>query len=204
MPTSLHFSNAAPIDYSAGEAGADGIGSAGAMGGADSGSIAAAGAGTDAAATGAAGEAVAAGVPAADTALIALASRGGMAPRKGGKQMLADGGLAGSFGDSMYSYSNPNSLNTFNPPQKAAPPPQKKGMFSNGGMSGANYKSGGHIPGKANVPGDSLKNDTVPIMVSPGEIVIPRSVLSTPDAPAQAAKFVAAVLARQNMRRGSK
>ena len=34
---------------------------------------------------------------------------------------------------------------------------------------------GGYIDGKANVPGDSVKNDTVPIMASPGEIVIPRS-----------------------------
>lgn len=34
---------------------------------------------------------------------------------------------------------------------------------------------GGHVPGEAKVAGDSLKNDTVPALLSPGEIVIPRS-----------------------------
>lgn len=37
-------------------------------------------------------------------------------------------------------------------------------------------KLGGHIAGKANVEGDSEINDTVPAMLSPGELVIPRSV----------------------------
>lgn len=37
-------------------------------------------------------------------------------------------------------------------------------------------KLGGHISGKAHVEGDSEKNDTVPAMLSPGELVIPRSV----------------------------
>jgi hypothetical protein len=40
-------------------------------------------------------------------------------------------------------------------------------------------KLGGHIAGKANVPGDSEENDTVPAMLSPGELVIPRSVPKT-------------------------
>ena len=37
-------------------------------------------------------------------------------------------------------------------------------------------KLGGHISGKAKVAGDSEENDTVPAMLSPGELVIPRSV----------------------------
>ena len=40
---------------------------------------------------------------------------------------------------------------------------------------GITMKKGGMIPGKANVPGDSTKNDTVPIKVSPGEAVVPRT-----------------------------
>lgn len=40
-------------------------------------------------------------------------------------------------------------------------------------------KLGGHVPGKAEVPGDSEQNDTVPAMLSPGELVIPRSVPKT-------------------------
>jgi len=34
---------------------------------------------------------------------------------------------------------------------------------------------GGYVPGKAKVKGDSPQNDTVPAMLSPGEVVIPRS-----------------------------
>lgn len=37
-------------------------------------------------------------------------------------------------------------------------------------------KMGGHVPGEPTVEGDSAQNDTVPAMLSPGELVIPRSV----------------------------
>jgi hypothetical protein len=37
-------------------------------------------------------------------------------------------------------------------------------------------KLGGHVAGEAKVDGDSEENDTVPAMLSPGELVIPRSV----------------------------
>lgn len=40
-------------------------------------------------------------------------------------------------------------------------------------------KLGGHVGGDAEVPGDSETNDTVPAMLSPGELVIPRSVPKT-------------------------
>lgn len=63
------------------------------------------------------------------------------------------------------------------------------------------FRSGGHVPGKAKHAGDNLKNDTVPAMVSPGEIVIPRSVINSKDAPDASAKFVAAILARQGLKR---
>lgn len=49
---------------------------------------------------------------------------------------------------------------------------------------------GGEIPGKAKVEGDSPKNDTVPAILSPGEIVLPRSVSKDPEA---AKKFVEAI-----------
>ena len=51
-------------------------------------------------------------------------------------------------------------------------------------------KSGGPVPGKATVAGDSPKNDTVPAMLSAKEIVLPRSVTLSPDAPKKAAEFV--------------
>lgn len=53
---------------------------------------------------------------------------------------------------------------------------------------------GGKVPGKAKVPGDSPKNDTVKTMLSPGEVVIPRSVMNSKDPAAEAAKFVASKL----------
>ena len=57
----------------------------------------------------------------------------------------------------------------------------------------SNYKMGGRIPGKAQVSGDSLKNDTVPAMLSPGEIVVPRSAAKDPK---KAAAFAHAVSMR--------
>lgn len=40
----------------------------------------------------------------------------------------------------------------------------------------------GKIPGKAKVPGDSPKNDTVTIQASPGEGIIPREAMQSPEA----------------------
>lgn len=41
---------------------------------------------------------------------------------------------------------------------------------------------GAIVPGEANVPGDSPANDTVPARLSPGEVVVPRSIASDPEA----------------------
>lgn len=76
--------------------------------------------------------------------------------------------------------------------------------YANGGpvscygqaLHGMNMRSGGSVPGKAKVSGDSPKNDTVSAMLSPGEVVIPRSVLSGPNAASKAKSFVEAVLAK--------
>jgi hypothetical protein len=38
------------------------------------------------------------------------------------------------------------------------------------------YYEGGQVPGQAKVPGDHPANDTVPAMLSPGEVVVPRTV----------------------------
>lgn len=43
------------------------------------------------------------------------------------------------------------------------------------------YRSGGQVPGMAPVPGDSPKNDIVPAKLSPGEVVLPRSVVGHPE-----------------------
>jgi hypothetical protein len=67
-------------------------------------------------------------------------------------------------------------------------------------FSGLTMQSGGHVPGKAQVAGDSSKNDTVPAMLSPGEIVIPRTIAQGPNAPQKAAEFVAAVMRKNGLK----
>ena len=52
---------------------------------------------------------------------------------------------------------------------------------------------GGRVPGKPIVPGDHLINDRVPAMLSPGEIVLPRSVTKGPAPEERAAGFVKGV-----------
>jgi hypothetical protein len=54
------------------------------------------------------------------------------------------------------------------------------------------FQAGGVVPGKAHVQGDSPMNDKVPAMLSPGEIVIPRSKTDPDDAK----EFVKAVKAQ--------
>lgn len=53
--------------------------------------------------------------------------------------------------------------------------------MSNGGEAQYDFKSGGHVPGKAKVMGDNPKNDTVKAKLSPGEIVIPRTIAQSGD-----------------------
>lgn len=49
------------------------------------------------------------------------------------------------------------------------------------------------VPGKAKFKGDTRSNDTVPALLSPGEIVLPRTVAQSEDAPEKAKKFVEAI-----------
>lgn len=58
---------------------------------------------------------------------------------------------------------------------------------------------GGLISGKANVKGDSLKNDTVPAMLSPGEVVIPRHVMESDDPIKGAAEFVKQIMSKKKV-----
>jgi hypothetical protein len=64
-------------------------------------------------------------------------------------------------------------------------------MFIKHILGGSRMAYGEKVPGKAEVKGDSLKNDKVPVMLSPGEIVVPRSSAGNPDKAAQFAKAVA-------------
>lgn len=57
-------------------------------------------------------------------------------------------------------------------------------------LASALRAQGGGVPGKAKIKGDDESNDTVPTVLSPGEIVLPRSVTQDPDAANKAAEFV--------------
>ena len=73
--------------------------------------------------------------------------------------------------------------------------PQK--MACGGMAKGQSMKSGGTVPGKPKVGGavDTPKNDTVPAKLSPGEIVIPRSIVEGKNPGENARKFVEKILA---------
>lgn len=71
--------------------------------------------------------------------------------------------------------------------------PQGPSMpFKSGGNVGGGLKSGGGVPGKAKVSGNSVKNDNVKALLSPGEGVIDRETMHHPGGVGDAARFVMA------------
>jgi hypothetical protein len=56
---------------------------------------------------------------------------------------------------------------------------------------------GGEIKGRSKFNGNTRSNDTVPALLSPGEIVLPRSVAQSEDAPEKSKKFVEAIRAKK-------
>lgn len=71
---------------------------------------------------------------------------------------------------------------------------------AHGGNIGSKLKQGGHVPGQAKVKGNDYKNDTVKALLSPGEVVIPRSVMQSGDPVNGAASFVRSVMAKKGKR----
>lgn len=74
------------------------------------------------------------------------------------------------------------------------------GMFAEGGtvpQSKVGLHLKGMVPGKAEVAGNSLKNDKVPAVLSPGEVVIPRSIMGSKDPAMGAAKFIQALMEKK-------
>lgn len=57
-------------------------------------------------------------------------------------------------------------------------------MAAHGGKV-VEMRNGGSVPGVPKVQGDSPKNDTVPALLSPGEVVIPRTAAGSPNMAAQ-------------------
>lgn len=73
--------------------------------------------------------------------------------------------------------------------------------FAKGGSVGSKLKAGGKVPGKPRVGGtvNTYKNDTVAAALSPGEVVLPRSVTQSKDPVNAAAQFMAALIKKQQM-----
>lgn len=101
-------------------------------------------------------------------------------------------------------------------PQQQAPQPQRPGFVppfqpqqqmqqmqgrSLPSTGVLNAQAGALVPGQAMVHGDNLNNDIQPIMASPDEAVIPRSIMLKPDAPERAKEFVKGLLASKAHRR---
>lgn len=66
-----------------------------------------------------------------------------------------------------------------------------------GAQIGSQFAGGGEIAGRAKFKGDTRSNDTVPALLSPGEIVLPRSVAQDEKAPEKAKKFVEAIKSKK-------
>jgi hypothetical protein len=135
---------------------------------------------------------------------------------KGGevkKPQYADGELAGIQPQSFIGqyFQNPNqALNAINQSDNLKDSQldystlndggavNRDGMYAKGGMAPMSLMDqGGKVPGKAAVAGDSYKNDIVDAKLSPGEIVIPRSIVNHPNAPEMAAQFVRDTLSKK-------
>ena len=80
--------------------------------------------------------------------------------------------------------------------------PQMGSQFA--GSAPKLMQSGGKVPGHAQVPGNSFSNDKVPAVLSPGEVVIPRSVMQSADPAKAAQQFVQALLAKNKRKPGVK
>ena len=107
---------------------------------------------------------------------------------KAQESQAALGGLQGVYGDI-----GRQALGQYGYAQQALSEQQKANQGTTNAIVGGTMQGlgalggklfaaeGGVVPGEAEVPGDSYSNDKVPAMLSPGEIVIPRSKANDPD-----------------------
>lgn len=108
--------------------------------------------------------------------------------------------MAGDFSAPLH-VATGGSILPFGPSPTSAKPMGT--MFLNAGGP-ADLTRGGNVAArspqeKATVPGNSLKNDKIPAMVSEHEIVIPREITMAKNAPQKAAEFVARELAKKGV-----
>jgi len=96
----------------------------------------------------------------------------------------------GKFFTDIFNSLKPDNLMSklFNLPKQPAPGTVEKFIGLN--LPFVTFATGGMVPGRATVVGDSKANDTVPALLSPGEAVIPRSLMKNP----AVAKLIAGIL----------
>lgn len=98
--------------------------------------------------------------------------------------------LATALASSSGSVPNANVSTSANSPS-ATPAVATGGRMVSGGVQRPmNMKSGGPVPGMPMVPGDSSQNDTQLAKLSPGEIVLPRSVTQPQPDPSKVMNFL--------------
>lgn len=178
------------------------------MGGAAAGEGAGAAAG-EGAADAAGSDAVGEGIGAA------LAAEGGKVTKKGMKRFADGGGAEASsgFGKDMKNLGGVGEIVNgvaallakggkvpamVSPGEQYIPPHDLKKVVKEGKNP---LHVGERIPGKPKVKGNSYANDTVPKTLEAGGVVIPNSVMQSKDPAKNAAKFVAATLKQQALKR---
>lgn len=139
----------------------------------------------------------------------------GQASANAGRNAGMAGGLLGAIGPAMSMFGGGSSASAAQPGDInirgsngniVNPDGFAKGGTVNGLESGPRstlcaaltMKSGGSVPGQAAVAGDSSKNDTVPAMLSPGEVVIDKDTLAEKGKAGDAARFLQAYLTKKN------
>lgn len=106
------------------------------------------------------------------------------------------GPLAVSQGSTGGGYIPGSNVDPGTGPLAEVDPQVSFGGYAKGG--GVNYKKGGKVPGQAKVDHDSLSNDTVPAMLSPGELVIDKDTMNDPGQMGQMARALKQHLSKKN------
>ncbi len=154
---------------------------------------------------------VVAGPMAAGAKQLFSAGGGGAAPNfeaamaaGHGAKGYADGGMIQAIGKENYSPSKSKASQHFKSAFAAGGQVPKQALPMAPVSGEALAAQGQMVPGQAKHPGDNYSNDVVPARLSPGEIVLPRSVTMSEDPVGNAAKFVAAVMAKQASKKKGK
>lgn len=135
------------------------------------------------------------------------AMAGGDEAAGAGALMAADGGMAtgpkSSYGKACQGMTTMMMAKGGKVPALVSPgevylPPKKVHEVATKGKDP--IKAGERIPGKPKHPGNNYANDVVKKELAPGGIVIPNSVMQSKDPKSNAAKFIQAVMAKQNMK----